>query len=72
MTEFRVDFDTKNKTNDEKKRIYSIRFRYVVKTVKKDRINTIKNDYKSSFVLKIEKVKEMVRKVGVTMKISIG
>lgn len=71
MTEFRVDFDTKNKTNDEKKCDYSIGFRYVLKMLKKDRINTIKNDYKSNFISKMEKVKKMPRKTIISVKISI-
>lgn len=40
--------------------------------LKKDRINTIKNDYKSNFTSEIEKIRQMTRKLGVTMKISIG
>lgn len=39
--------------------------------VKKDKVNTIKNGYKSSFVLKIEKMKKVSRKPSITMKIPI-
>lgn len=43
MPEFDTDFDSKNRRNANKKRDYSIRFRRVLKTVKKGDDNASKS-----------------------------
>lgn len=72
MPEFDTDFDVKNKSKANKKRDYSIRLRYVLKTVKKDKVNTIKTEGESSFVSEIRKIRQMARELGISMKIPIG
>lgn len=64
MPEFDTDFDSKNRRNANKKRDYSIRLRYVVKTVKKGDDNNSKSECESNFISKMEKVKKISEKLA--------